>query len=97
MDTLIRQAIAEKKLMEFRYQGYARIAEPQIYGRKGGVRQLLVYQLRGESRSGRLPGWRRVDLPGISGLRILDETFAGRRDNPSGEHSPWDETFAIVS
>lgn len=97
MDAWIRQAIAEKKLVEFQYQGYARIAEPHVYGRHGGVEQLLVYQVRGGSKSGRLPDWRRVDLPEVSGLNILDETFPGRRANPSGEHSPWDETFAIVS
>ena len=97
MDALIRQAIAEKKLVEFQYQGYTRIAEPQVYGRNGGVEQLLVYQVRGGSKSGRPPAWRRVDLPKVSGLNILDETFPGRRANPSGEHSSWDETFAIVS
>lgn len=97
MDALIRQALAEKKLVEFQYQGYTRIAEPHVYGRNGGVKQLLVYQVRGGSKSGQLPNWRRVDLPEVSNLHILNETFSGRRANPSGEHSAWDETFAIVS
>ena len=97
MDALIRQAIAEKKLLKFDYQDYPRIAEPHVYGRNGGVRQLLVYQVRGGSKSGKLPSWRRVDLRGVFDLLILDETFAGRRDNPSGDHSSWDETFVIVS
>lgn len=97
MNALIRQAITEKKLVEFQYQGYTRIAEPHIYGRKGGVEQLLVYQVRGGSKSGRLRDWRRVDPPEVSGLHTLNETFPGRRANPSGEHSSWDETFAIVS
>ena len=97
MDALIRQAMTEKRLLEFLYQGYARIAEPQVYGRKGGIVQMLVFQVGGGSKSGRLPDWRRVDLPKCSGLRMLKDTFAGRRDNPSGEHSPWDEIFAIVT
>lgn len=97
MDALVRQAIAEKKLVEFQYQGYTRIAEPHVYGLNSGIKQLLVFQVRGGSKSGRLPNWRRVDLPEVSDLQILNETFPGRRVNPSGEHSSWDETFAIVS
>lgn len=96
MDSLIRQAITEKKLVEFQYQDYTRIAEPHVYGRKSGVAQLLIYQVRGGSSSGRLPNWRRVDLPQVSGFKILTETFAGPRPYPSGEHSSWDETFAVV-
>lgn len=96
MDTQIRQAIAQKKLIQFEYQGYTRIAEPHIYGRNGGVTQLLVYQVRGDSKLGKLPNWRRIDLPEVSGLHVLNESFPGRRPNPSGEHSSWDETFVIV-
>ena len=96
MDQLIREAITEKKLIEFHYKGHHRIAEPHVYGRKGGVDQLLVYQVRGESSSGGLPEWRRVNLPDVSGLRILDETFSGRKLTPSGEHSTWDHIYECV-
>jgi len=96
MDGLIRQAIEEKKLVQFEYQGYMRIAEPHIYGRKGGITKLLVYQVRGGSKSGNLPNWRRVDLTEVGQFQILSETFQGRRTNPSGKHSVWDEVFIIV-
>lgn len=96
MDQAIRQAISEKRLTEFMYQGFQRIAEIHIYGVKDGVRQILVYQVRGQSKSGRLPNWRRVNLREVTGLRLLNETFTGRRANPSGEHSEWDQKLALV-
>ena len=96
MDQTIRQAISEKRLTEFMYQGFQRIAEIHVYGVKDGVRQILVYQVRGQSKSGRLPNWRRVNLREVTGLRLLNEIFPGRRANPSGEHSEWDQKLALV-
>lgn len=43
MDQIIRQAISEKRLVEFMYQGLQRIAEIHVYGIKGGVHQILAY------------------------------------------------------
>ena len=77
-DKLIRRAIAEKRLVRFVYQDKERIAEPHDYGQIKGTDRLFCYQLRGES-TGRLPNWRLVDVPGIEGLEILDEKFAGSR------------------
>jgi hypothetical protein len=96
MDALIRQAISERRLVQFMYQGYTRIGEPHVYGRNDGVSQLLIYQTGGGSRSGRLPDWRRCDLPQITAFQLMNETFPGSRPNPSGRHSAWDQTFAIV-
>lgn len=97
MDQLIRRAIAGRRLITFTYDNLARIAEPHVYGTKGGVVQMLVYQVGGQSRSGGLPNWRRVDVDRIVGLQIMDEIFAGPRQYPSGEHSIWDQRFLIVS
>jgi len=65
MDGMIRQAINEKRLLEFDYDGYHRIVEPHVYGRKNEEDEILVYQLRGGSSSGRL-GWKRMKLKGIT-------------------------------
>lgn len=97
MEQLIKTAIAEKRLLEFYYHGLHRVAEPHVLGINGGIKQLLAYQVRGQSSSGGLPEWRRFDLPEISGLSILDETFPGRRPTPSGKHSKWDYQIAVVS
>jgi hypothetical protein len=96
MDDLIRAAILQKRLIAFDYQGLPRIAEPHVYGRHDGRDQVLVYQVGGESRSGGIPNWRRVDLGQIADLQLLDERFPGQRAAPSGKHSEWDEIYLIV-
>jgi hypothetical protein len=85
----IRLAIRERRLIEFRLHGLRRIAEPHLYGVYRGARQLLLYQVGGESKSGDLPDWRRAGLPEISDVRLLDECFDGPR-LPSPRHTQWD-------
>ena len=92
----LRNAIANKNIIEFIYKGYPRIAEPHIYGMKNGKRQLLVYQIGGAMPlgGGSILDWRRMDIDEISGLKVTGQKFAGPRDNPSGEHSNWDKIIA---
>lgn len=95
MDT-IRGAIRERRKLEFVYSGHTRIAEPHVAGIKDGREGILAYQTGGTSSSGELPEWRRFHLDGISQLRVLDDTFPGKRESPSGMHSAWDEKYEIV-
>jgi hypothetical protein len=95
-DALIRLAITQKRLIRFSLHGYARIAEPHDYGIRNGVPQLLVYQVAGESKSGKLPNWRWVILSEASEFQLLDQTFPGGRPTPSGKHSPWEHLFLRV-
>jgi len=97
MNQEIINAIRNKKMIEFDYRGHHCIAEPHVYGRNGRIEQILVYQVGGSSSSGRLPGWRRKNVPEMSLLVVLKASFAGNRPNPSGQHSKWDETYEIVS
>lgn len=97
MDDIIRTAIKNKNLIEFTYENKHRIAEPHVYGVLDGKRQLLVYQIAGQSSSGNLPNWRRMDVSKISNMRILDDRFPGRRPYPSGEHSSFDTVYVVVS
>ena len=59
---LIKQAMNQKRLIEFYYQELHRIAEPHNIGLKNELLQVLVYQIRGESNSMKLPDWRRMNL-----------------------------------
>jgi hypothetical protein len=78
---MIRNAIANKEVIEFTYHGYPRIAEPHVYGIKNGKRQILVYQIGGSTSSGKIPDWRRINLDEISGLRVVKkQKFSGPRD-----------------
>src|ERR1700722_7439303 len=92
-DALLRAAIAERRLVRFTFHGCARVAEPHDYGLRGGVAQLLAFQVGGESRTGKLPGWRWIVVSEMSRLEVLDQTFAGGRDAPTGAHSRWDRLF----
>jgi hypothetical protein len=95
VDALIRQAIRERRLIEFWLHGLHRVAEPHLYGIHNGAAQMLVYQVGGASRSGGLPYWRRIDLAEVSGLRVLHERFEATRLE-AGRPSGWDEILAVV-
>jgi len=97
MEELIISAIGEKKLVQFDYHGFNRIAEPHVYGKTNGKRQFLGYQVDGGSSRGGIPDWRRFDLHGIRNLRVLEETFPGKRPFPSSKHSHWDHKIAVVA
>jgi len=86
MDSVLRQAIAQRRLVSFALDGRRRIGEPHDYGMIGG-----------ESRSGPPIGWRWAVLSKISDLKLLDERFPGPRPAPSGRHMAWDILFASVS
>jgi hypothetical protein len=95
-DTEVRRAIADHHFVAFTYGSARRIAEPHVYGLKSGKRQLLVYQVAGESRSGGLPNWRRVDLAKVRDLRVIDERFKSRRRVPIGGREGFDLVLAGV-
>jgi hypothetical protein len=95
--SIIRNAIANKEVIEFTYHGYPRVAEPHVYGIKNGKRQILVYQIGGSTSSGKIPDWRRINLDDISGLSaVKGQKFAGPRDSRSIEHGDWDTIIAAV-
>ena len=97
MEALLCRAIFDRLLIAFSLDGYERIAEPHDYGIVDGEKRLLFYQVGGASRSGRPLGWRWAVVARISGLRLLDDHFAGPRPVPSGKHQRWDRLIASVS
>ncbi|EGR3265091.1 hypothetical protein OZ254_003540 [Vibrio cholerae] len=92
----IRRAIQNKLIVEFTYSNRLRVVEPHVLGVCNGSKQILGYQVAGQSSSGGLPEWRRFDLARMSNFRVTTETFLGRRPFPSGQHSPWDQELEIV-
>lgn len=96
LDDVLREAIRTKRLIKFRYKDQERIAEPHDYGIQKGIVRLLSYQVGGES-SGRLPGWRWIDLAEMRDCQILQRRFAGGREIPSGQHHQWEELFVRVA
>lgn len=81
----ICQAIQNKKVIEFNYDGLQRIVEPHTYGvSSAGNDVLSAYQIRGQSNSG-LPDWKLFTVDKISGLIILDETFTAEQGYTRGD------------
>jgi hypothetical protein len=97
MDSVLREAIAQRRLVSFVLDGRRRIGEPHDYGIKDGVPKLLFYQTAGESSSGQPLGWRTALLSKMSDVKLLDERFPGPRPAPSGRHVSWDSLYASVS
>lgn len=96
-ERLVQQAIRDRQLIAFSLHGLDRIAEPHDLGERAGTLKLLIYQLRGASRSGRLPDWRLVNVDQIVDLRILPENFAGGRGDETSQRHPWDRLIARVA
>lgn len=95
IDEQLRSAIAQKRLIEFLYKNKPRVVEPHDYGIHKGEIKLFGYQVRGRS-SKPLPNWRWSVVNEISQLRLLNETFPGRRPTLSGKHHKWDQIFIRV-
>ena len=96
MDELIRQAIAERRLVAYRYNGQRRVGEPHLYGVQNGQPALLVYQTEGTSFAGPYPNWRRCDLSGITRFTITGRKFEHPRLRSSESLREWTEIWAIV-
>lgn len=75
----IREAIENRRLLEFRYDGGVRVVEPHCYGiTSAGNEGLRAYQVSGHSTSGKM-GWKMFDLANASAITILDQNFDGPR------------------
>jgi len=96
VDRALRAAIADRRVVNFSYQGRPRKAEPHDYGISKDKARLFCFQVGGESRSGKLPDWRLFDVADISGLEITSESFPGPR-TVTGQHIEWQTLFASVS
>jgi hypothetical protein len=96
IDELIRQAIEERRIVAYRYDGQRRFGEPHIYGKSNGQPALLVFQTGGTFVSGPYPNWRRMDLSRLSRFTITSRTFSHLRLSPTADHGDWDEVWAVV-
>ena len=98
VDRQLRFAIAHKRLVEVKYDGRLRVAEPHDYGLKNGHPKVLVYQLRvtGGVKGAGQRGWRLFDVSKIALCAVSASTFAGSRSDASQQHFTWDEIFARV-
>ncbi|MBI2813819.1 MAG: WYL domain-containing protein [Opitutae bacterium] len=78
---LIRRALAERRVLTFKYHGYERRVEPHALGRVSENRPaLLGWQELGGSASEPPPGWRTFLLAEMESVKLLRKTFTPRAD-----------------
>jgi hypothetical protein len=85
----ICQAITEKRLLQFRYNGHTRVVEPHLVGLNlDDHKALSAFLVRGHTNSAKQPYWRSYLLSKIRELIVLDETFFEPRRgyNPRDPH-----------
>ena len=79
MNAEIAEAVAENKLLELRYHGYARTVEPHAYGRdKSGDEILRCFQISGGSKSGERTGWKLLKVAEAYSVHGLKGKFQTR-------------------
>lgn len=93
---LIKDAIFKRQLIGFYYKDQYILAEPHVYGIKNKKILLLVYQIDGDSGSNSLPKWRDMFMEEISGLRLLNQYFPGKRANSSIIDENFDKVLEVV-
>lgn len=80
MKQTIIDAIENRNLLEFSYNGHSRIVEPHTFGVSSkGNDSLSGYQVGGTSDQGIVPNWKLFTVSKIVGLKKSDKTFSGTR------------------
>ena len=93
MNTILCQAIKERRVVRFYYDGGVRDVEPHCHGCSKDDNDLLRgYQVGGYSSSGDSIGWKMFRLDRMSGLVTTAATFHG----PRPEYDPNDNRMATV-
>jgi len=99
IDSQLRFAIANKRLLELSYTGSVRTIEPHDYGIQHGHDRLLGYQRRasGVAQGKGVKGWRLFDVSKIERCVVLEESFAGSRGASYQRHYTWEVVYARVA
>lgn len=80
MRNTISQAIRNRQVLTFTYDGYHRTVEPHCHGiTTAGNEALRCYQTAGGSSSGKVPDWHMMKVDKIVGLTVTPSVFAGPR------------------
>lgn len=73
----LADAIRQRRIVTFVYDGCPRVVQPAAYGRHRTTDKLSLrgYQIDGASNSRTPPLWDLFTVEKIQGLRVTDETF----------------------
>jgi hypothetical protein len=80
MNTLVHEAILNRQLLSFTYDGFFRVVEAHCYGESTkGNEVFRAYQVDGESSTGKM-GWKLYDLSKVRNLLLLEQAFPNVRE-----------------
>jgi hypothetical protein len=97
VDSQLRFAIANRRLIRFSYESAVRVAEPHDYGVHEGTPKLLAFQWQKAGRKDQhVRGWRLLDIAKIQDCIVLEDSFAGTREAAGQHHHHWDVLYARV-
>ena len=97
MNEMIKNAIENKKIIEFYYKDDLRIVEPFVVGiSTTGKDSLRAFQVDGESTDSSSFSWKLFSVNKISNLKIKDESFVGDREHYNPDDSAFNQIFARV-
>ena len=91
-NSLLAQAVTDRRLVELRYHGFSRTVEPHAYGVDNkGVEKLRFWQVSGGSESGESAGWKLLNVGDIGSSTLSEDAFQGarpryKRDDPAMLH-----------
>ena len=81
MNQVICDAIRNRCVLTFTYDGLYRIVEPHAYGLSRARNEVIrCYQTGGTSHSDKLPAWRLMKVAEIRFLAVTEQHFVGERD-----------------
>ncbi len=93
MDTILKQAIAERRQLRCFYNGGYRLIEPHVYGEgREGQGLLRAFQVSGHSNSDTPTGWKLFHTAELSDVTLTDQTF----DEPRTDYNSEDAVMAVV-
>jgi hypothetical protein len=97
LDSQLRFAIANKRLIRFTCESAVRVAEPHDYGVREGAPKLLAFQRQKADRSDdSVRGWRWLDISKIQECIVLTAGFDGTCQAADQQHHHWDILYARV-
>lgn len=97
MNELIKNAIENKKVIEFYYKDDLRIVEPFVQGiSTTGKESLRGFQVGGNSTDSSSYSWKLFTVDKISNLIVKDENFIGDREHYNPNDSAFSQIFARV-
>jgi predicted DNA-binding transcriptional regulator YafY len=84
-ESIICEAIRERRLLVVDYAGARRVVQPHVYGDDhAGDRLLSAYQVSGGSASGEERGWKSFRMDRLTDVVVAAETFD--RARPEFQH-----------